>query len=85
MKRYLSHLSPGDFFLHSGKVWIKSELITNESYQTQEYYILGQFSPHVEFIYEAHFACLDLLSGNVRSFSQTMLVETVAVDLTIHQ
>lgn len=86
MKRYISHLSPGDFFLFQGQLYLKSSSVSEEkrTYKN-EYsynYFWGQFTRERM---EKHIACINVLTGDLLSFGESEIIEAVAVDLTIHQ
>lgn len=88
MKRFLSHLSPGDYFLFEGKLFIKSSSITDQkfTYYEDDVHYFGNYWPDFLTVkMSEHYACLNILTGELLSFKCNEVVTGVAVDLTIHQ
>ena len=84
IKANVSHLSPGDFFIFKGKLWLKSGSINNPKITLEEFYVVGHSFPYSSFFREEHYACINMLTGELVSFSSEV-IQPIAVDLTIHQ
>lgn len=86
MKRFLSHLSPGDFFLFRGQLYLKSNSLTEEKRTYENGFSYNYFWVQSSRLrIDKHIACINVLTGDLSSFGESEIIEAVALDLTIHQ
>ncbi len=85
MNRVLNDLTPGDFFLYEGKVYIKSSSVTDSSIECVEQWFIGEAFPYRQSFIKENCACLDMLTGELFSIPSTERIVQIAVDLVIHK